>query len=99
MRAARVVCGSGDKLGESRGAVFDPVAEGNRSDLAATTRRGPGPWERQRAVLPLGEDRLAQNNFDPLRADRGALDRVSHILLGRLIPSQPTSLFSGFAGA
>ena len=29
----------------------------------------------------------------PLRADRGALDRVSHIVLGRRVPLQTASLF------
>ena len=38
-------------------------------DLAAATRRRPSPGECQYPVLPLGDDGLAQNNFDPLRAD------------------------------
>ncbi len=32
--------------------------------------------------------------FDLRCADRGALDRVSHIILGRRVPSQTTSLFA-----
>ena len=62
-------------------------------DLAAATRRRPSPGECQYPVLPLGDDGLAQNNFDPLRADCGALDRVSYVLLGRRVPSQTASLF------
>ncbi len=62
-------------------------------DLAAATRRRPSPGECQYPVLPLGDDGLAQNNFDPLRADCGALDRVSYVILGRRVPSQTASLF------
>ena len=36
---------------------------------------------------------IAQEDIDPLRADRGALDRVSHIVLGRRVPLQTASLF------
>ena len=43
-------------------------------------------------VLPLGDDRLVEKDFDPRRADRGALDRVSHIILGRRVRSQTASL-------
>ena len=62
-------------------------------DLAAATRRRPSPGERQYPVQPLGDDRLVQKDFDPRRADRNALDRVSHILLVRRVRSQTVSLF------
>ena len=39
-------------------------------DFAAAARRRAGPGERQYPVLPVGDDRLAQNNFDPRRAAR-----------------------------
>jgi hypothetical protein len=61
-------------------------------DLAATTRRRPSPRQRQYPVLPLSEDRLVQNNFNPRRADRDALDPVSHVLLGRRVLSQTARL-------
>ena len=51
-------------------------------DLAATARRCPSPGERQYPVLALGDDGLAQKDFDSRRANRRALDRVPHILLG-----------------
>ena len=62
-------------------------------DLAAATRRRPSQGECQYPVLPLGDDGLAQNNFDALRADCGALDRVSYVIPGRRVPSQTASLF------
>ena len=62
-------------------------------NLAAATRRRPSPGECQYPVLPLGDDGLAQNNFDPLRVDCGALDRVSYVILGRRVPLQTASLF------
>ena len=62
-------------------------------DLAATARRCPSPGERQYPVLALGDDELAQNNFDSRRANRRVLDRVPHILLGRRVPSQTASWF------
>jgi len=44
-------------------------------------------------VQPLGDDRLVQKDFDPRRADRNTLDRVSHILLVRRVRWQTASLF------
>ena len=38
-------------------------------------------------ILPLDDDRLVQNNLDPRGADGGAVDRVSHIVLAREVPS------------
>src|SRR5208337_2473400 len=60
-------------------------------------RVGPGHPQPHTArtsypVLPLGDDRLVQNNFNPRRADRGALDRVSPVLLGRRVLSQTARL-------
>ena len=48
---------------------------------------------RQYSVLALGDDGLAQKDFDSRRANRRALDRVPHILLGRRVLSQTASWF------
>jgi len=62
-------------------------------DLAATARRCPSPGERQHPVLTPGDDGLAQKDFDSRRANRRALDRVPHVILGRWVPSQTASWF------
>ncbi len=36
---------------------------------------------------------LGQKDLDPSSTDRGALDRLSHVILGRRVPSQTASLF------
>ena len=68
-----------------------------------TTARGPrrsarrsesaSPGERQHPLLTPGDDGLAQKDFDSRRANRRALDRVPHVILGRWVPSQTASWF------
>jgi hypothetical protein len=44
--------------------------------------------QRRHPILPFRDDRLAQKNLDPRRADGDAVDCRSHRIFGRLIPMQ-----------